>query len=892
MRRWICRTVWMAIVLGTLIGVSLWGQVRQAVPAASIATDLPFFGSASEWSLRNEWVGELVDAWNSLGFGMARQHMLTALLGASQGYINAYDFIGMHTASRFWVTNPDYDLRIYGGVPWSVSGSLFLEDSFFGKFNQTYPSYVSRVIAYEPLNETDSGFYRGQLIDADRLYNICLLDYSLVDTYFPRAKKVMPSPTGTTRGGWDYMQSLLKRGFADLVDFATVHPYRHTTPESLVPVYANMRSLIASYSRSGRVPSLVAGELGYSIEAVKTPETGWTWYSLLNPQDWRTRRWAKYWQRLFLVQRYCDVPTPHMYQWAVYSNTSRDGLFFPLIVLDNQSGTIKKTLAYYSVENFMDFYMLYEYYARVRLSDPSKWVLIFRSRKPSSTGLRRNEWLLVAWDRETDANARGETITLPIYGAKGIIHNFLSKANPSLEPSYPIAFEFGSSSPMTLWQFPDGWDGPSQSEDPHPLPPVGDAFHDASPFYYVLERFEPISLPEIAWRVTEHVTVRAGDVLRLRVEGFCPRNWYGLTPNRAVLRLRGHGVDLSASFAVEPGRWFSQTISLPWNSRRAALELVAELSFWQGLSYRAVQTQRSVWVSVSNPIDCRLAPMQNGLGLLLSSRDFAQSWTGRVRVDVSGVGVVERDVSLAPGGSQTVRVLSGLGTGSIITVDRIQLIDSSNSVVAEWGRRRVNLLWLLNSTSFPLWVWTWNGTVGDDRRPDPGYELVPNVSPPVAPPFAEGGSASVARLSYHFGCLNSDRAAGTLAQAMPQSVVLSFSGRVNIPPREQRAITEVCVWLYATEPWVPLWSGIYDQVDANRRQRHESNTWLEADGQWRLVSFYMPHLRNVQNNLNTEYISSNSIGLDICGVNNIYSAGPGELYIGPIALIHYEEEEL
>lgn len=894
MKRWIVGifsiAVWVNIV------ANAWSQL-QPQPIEGAVVPIPrFFGSALEWYIPNSISTDLMSLWNASPFTLARQHMVVALRSPWQNHISAFDFLYTSTGSSFWIINPDFGDRLYGGVPWSTLGRLFLEDLYFTPFAQT--PYGSRVYAYEPYSETDSGSFTGQLIDVDVLYNQFLIDREVSRLYWPNVKLAMPAPTGATRGGWDYMTSMLKRGFIDLVDYVTVHPYRETAPETLVPCYAQFRSLVASYVRAGQtIPPLMASELGYGIQAIGRPtpqdDAGGNWHGILNSRDWRVRRWAKYWQRLFHVQRYCDVPLVHAYTWMVFSNTGWDGIYFPMLVIDREhNDTIEKTLAYYSVQNFADFYHLYEYYARIHLPDPYQWALIYRSRRPSSSGLRRNEWLIVVWDRY----ARGGAITVPIYGAKGRWYNFLGKAAPFLPGAEQGTFSFSSNQPLNLTLYPDWYDNPSNSSNPPDNYPISGP-HDGSPFYYVLEQFDSNSLPELAWRVSEHVTARAGGVLQLKVEGYCPRFWNGVRPNGAVLRLRGHGVDLTASFPVEAGSWFSQHLSLPWIGRRSAVELVAELSFGQGLNYHALQTKRVVWVSVANPIDCRIAPMHKGLGLLLSSRDFAEPWSGKIRVDINDV-IMEANVSLTAGGTQLVRIVSNNYDVFDVTINRIQLIDNNNRVVAEWGRRYVNLLWNnlhSENSRFPLSAWAWDGTNNTpDDRPNARANLSRSSPPSADIPFLDNNDTIVVgKLQYEFGCLTSDRMGFTLKSGTGQSVAIGYTEDVRIVSPRLRKQTEICVWLYATEPWVPLWVGVYDNqcIPNGPSCRHETSTWLESQARWKLVSFFLPHARNVHLGQNTEYISSTCVHLDICGVSNVYSAGPGELYIGPFALVHYEEEE-
>ncbi len=916
-------------VLGLLIGwlvhssAVIWSQQSVSGSVTPVPIAPPFFGSSQPWSIRNDIADDIGLLWNSLRFGFTRQHMIVSLGCYRDNFMNAFQHIFQYSGASFVLLNSDFDIRMYGGVPWSTSGTIFLENFFFKRYSQL--SYVTRTKFYGGLSEPDAGWYRGFMFDADVHYNVFSLESALARSYLPGIKIGMPSPNGHTRGGWDHMESMLKRGFLNLADYATIHPYRHCAPESLVPVYANMRSLIASYARSHQIPPLIAEELGCTLEAMGRPtpnEQYNDWYRYdWHQKDWRIRRWAKHWQRLFLIQRYCDVPVFHMYQWLASSEDQWDALLFPFVIIDTSNQLIHKVLSYYSAQNFIYFYMLYEHYARVYLPERNQWLLIYRARKPSAKGfpgLRRNEWLLVAWDRYS----RGGEIVVPLYGATGKWYNFIGKAGADQLGAAQGNFSFTTNQPLRLVLYPDYWDNPNDPNNPgygvldtYPLPPDPEINpptpppHDGSPFYYVLEQFDARSLPEIAWRVTEHATVRAGGVLRLRVEGYCPREWAGRVPDRAYVNLAGRGVNLTASFPVQAGEWFSREISLPWNGRRAAVELVASLMFggtqWVG---RPLEMRRVVWVSVSNPIDCRLAPMKGGLGVLLRSRDFSAGWSGKVRVDIANRGVAELNVSLTAGGSQVVRILSNPPADmDPIVINFIQLIDSSNQVVAEWGRRYVNLLWsnLPDSNSscsgdaLPVWYWAWDSSDGTpDDRPNPEGNLECAAPPASPPPFVDDGSSvQVAKLRYRFGCTAADRPLFLSPPA--QAVVVSHRRDVQIPPPSQRVITEICAWLYATEPWLALGAGVYE-VESCGSNSHSTPATFENTGQWQLVSFYLPHFRlrfyqdcsppNIPSN--TEYIASTSVHLNVVGISNVYSAGPGELYIGPFAMVHYEEEEL
>jgi len=158
-----------SIVISFSVVSNAWAQ-PPAQPVSGAIPPIPsFFGSSLEWFTPEPLVNDLMLLWNASPFTIARQYMVSAFRPPLLNHRGPFDLIYSFTGSSFWVINPDFSDRLYGGVSWSTLGRLFLEDAFFTPFMQT--PYITRVRTYEPYSEADSSFYNGQLIDVDIRYN-------------------------------------------------------------------------------------------------------------------------------------------------------------------------------------------------------------------------------------------------------------------------------------------------------------------------------------------------------------------------------------------------------------------------------------------------------------------------------------------------------------------------------------------------------------------------------------------------------------------------------------------------------------------------------------------------------------------------------------------------
>lgn len=120
--------------------------------------------------------------------------------------------------------------------------------------------YKSRNIVWELYNEPNIGFWVPQ---------------PSVDAYMALAKEVLPAvkkadphaiciaPASSTID-LGFLEDCFKQGLLQLVDAVSVHPYRQSAPETVIPEYARLRALIARYRPDKPNLPIISGEWGYS----------------------------------------------------------------------------------------------------------------------------------------------------------------------------------------------------------------------------------------------------------------------------------------------------------------------------------------------------------------------------------------------------------------------------------------------------------------------------------------------------------------------------------------------------------------------------------------------------------------------------------------------------
>ena len=103
----------------------------------------------------------------------------------------------------------------------------------------------------------------------------------------------------TSKIDMPFLEACFKAGLLDYWDAVTVHPYRRTEPETVVPEYVKLRRAIERHAPAGKHIPIISGEWGYSV----------AW------QHFDADRQARYLARQWLVNLSQSVPLSIWYDW-------------------------------------------------------------------------------------------------------------------------------------------------------------------------------------------------------------------------------------------------------------------------------------------------------------------------------------------------------------------------------------------------------------------------------------------------------------------------------------------------------------------------------------------------------------------------------------------------
>ena len=117
----------------------------------------------------------------------------------------------------------------------------------------------------------------------------------------PRELYVGPALADSAIGARKFLRQCFQAGLLKYWDAVTIHPYRLSGPETVVPVYRHVRALIARYAPPGRNIPVLAGEWGYSSSPA------WTRYNAV--------RQGRMLAREFLVNFWQGIPLTIWYDW-------------------------------------------------------------------------------------------------------------------------------------------------------------------------------------------------------------------------------------------------------------------------------------------------------------------------------------------------------------------------------------------------------------------------------------------------------------------------------------------------------------------------------------------------------------------------------------------------
>ena len=165
----------------------------------------------------------------------------------------------------------DYNNSMYGTV-----GSA--------EWNQGYANYAAAAVAHfkgkgvmwEMYNEPNTTFWPGgsNVGQYMAMVNRAVPAMCAAD---PGCTIIGPALSGVADGPTDFFTTCCQQGLLNLVDAVSIHPYRWSpaveNPETLVPAYASIKSLISTYHPSGSIP-IVSSEFRVSHHRCYASNTG------------------------------------------------------------------------------------------------------------------------------------------------------------------------------------------------------------------------------------------------------------------------------------------------------------------------------------------------------------------------------------------------------------------------------------------------------------------------------------------------------------------------------------------------------------------------------------------------------------------------------------------
>lgn len=120
--------------------------------------------------------------------------------------------------------------------------------------------YRGRGILWEIYNEPNTGFWTPHPRASDYI-KLALEASKAIHQAAPGEQIIGPAVWGMD---FAFLEACLESGLLNYWSAVSVHPYRKTDPETVVPDYARLRELIAKYAPAGKRVPIISSEWGYS----------------------------------------------------------------------------------------------------------------------------------------------------------------------------------------------------------------------------------------------------------------------------------------------------------------------------------------------------------------------------------------------------------------------------------------------------------------------------------------------------------------------------------------------------------------------------------------------------------------------------------------------------
>ncbi|MFA6286406.1 MAG: hypothetical protein WC661_03410 [Opitutaceae bacterium] len=148
-----------------------------------------------------------------------------------------------------------------------------------------------------------------------------------------------------------WLEDAFRLGLLEHVDYVCVHPYRGDAPETALPDYAKMRSLVRKYAPAGKRIEIISGEWGYSTSSQVTATVQ-----------------AQYIARMFLTSLSAGMPLTNWYTWKDSSD------YFGLV--DN---SLNPKPSYNAIQTLSTVLGGYTFKERLATANDANYLLKFRN---------------------------------------------------------------------------------------------------------------------------------------------------------------------------------------------------------------------------------------------------------------------------------------------------------------------------------------------------------------------------------------------------------------------------------------------------------------------------------------------------------------------------------
>ncbi|WOD63562.1 glycoside hydrolase family 5 protein [Niallia taxi] len=287
----------------------------------------------------------------------------------------------------------------------------------FGDFvTQATQRYRNNGIIWEIWNEPNGGFWDPKPNHEE--YALLVKKVSqIIKKNDPSGIVVAPALAYINQDALAWLNEIAKLGAFDYIDAVSVHPYRSTNPETVSGDYLNLRNLISKYT-SKNIP-IISGEWGYSTGV------GWSGLNLTDSQQ------AEYAVRMFLINKYMNIPISIWYDWKDSGTDPADGnQNFGL----RENNLITPKLSYLGLKTVNKTLNGYEFDKRLSTDSDNDYVLVFRN--------KHDDKIFVCWTTSTEKHEIQLTENIAgninsMYGENiGFVKKNNSKINVTTSPIY------------------------------------------------------------------------------------------------------------------------------------------------------------------------------------------------------------------------------------------------------------------------------------------------------------------------------------------------------------------------------------------------------------------------------------------------------------------------